>query len=409
MIKLESHQIIAKDKAIPLLQKYGLVYLFGEPRIGKTFISLFIAKELNKKKVLFVTKKMAMKSILSDASKINMDITCINYESVTKVGTDFDIVILDEAHRLKAFPKASKGAKDVYNITKKGISIIYLSGTPAIESGSGLFHQFKMSVNSPFKEWSNFYKWAKAGFVNKKQKRIPTGWITDYSDANLDLIHQYSNHLVIKITQEDAGFETKLDIEERYLDTPPVIDMLTNNIIKDGIFVGTDTEIVADSAVKKLSKAHQLIGGTVITEDGKGRVVSTYRAKYIKENFVDKKIAIFYTYKAERGMLLDSLRDIVETPEEFNEIPNSIFIGQIKSASEGVNLSSAEYLIFFNVMYSGTAYVQALDRASYRGRKTAPKVIFLLSHNGIDRKILEAVQNKQVYNAQLFRKQYKVK
>jgi len=408
MVELRQYQIEAINKAKTLINNYGLAYLFGDMRIGKTIIALSIAKELGKTKVLFVTKKMAMQSIIKDAKMLNMTITVINYESVSKVGNDFDIVILDESHRLKAFPKASKGAKDVFAITKKGMPIIYLSGTPAIESGSGLYHQFKMSVNSPFKQWASFYKWADAGFVNKVQKRIPTGFITDYSNTNLTLLHQYTDHLVVRITQEDAGFESKLSIEEVYLDTPDLIKMLTKNIIKDGIFIGENTEIVADSAIKKLQKVHQLIGGTVITEDGVGRILNTYRAEYILNNYKNKKIAIFYTYRAERQMLLNTIPNIVETPEEFNTIKDSIFIGQIKSASEGVNLSSAEYLIFMSIMYSGTAYVQALDRASYKGRLTPPKIVFILSTDGIDRQILDAVRNKQVYNTQLFKKQYKI-
>jgi hypothetical protein len=60
-------------------------------------------------------------------------------------------------------------------------------------------------------------------------------------------------------------------------------------------------------------------------------------------------------------------------------------------------------------MYSGTAYVQALDRASYKGRLTPPKIVFILSENGIDLKIINAVRNKQVYNTQLFRKQYMIR
>lgn len=409
MFELRPYQLEAINKAKTIINKYGLVYLFGDMRIGKTIIALSIAKELGKTKILFVTKKMAIASIAKDAEMLNMDITIINYESVNKVGKYFDIVILDESHRLKAFPKASKGAKDVYSITKQGMPIIYLSGTPVIESGSGLYHQLKMSAHSPFNQWVNFYKWASAGFVNKIQKRIPTGFIIDYSNANLKLLCQYTNHLVVRITQEDAGFESKISIEDIYLETPDFIKMLIMNIINEGIFIGKDTEIVADSAVKKLNKAHQLIGGTVITEDGIGRILSNYRAEYILNNYKNKKIAIFYTYRAERQMLLNTIPNIVETPEEFNTIKDSVFIGQIKSASEGVNLSSAEYLIFMSIMYSGTAYVQALDRASYKGRLTPPKIVFILSENGIDLKIINAVRNKQVYNTQLFRKQYRVR
>ena len=42
-----------------------------------------------------------------------------------------------------------------------------MSGTPAVESYSQLYHQFYISAFSPFKDYTNFYKWAN-DFVDKK-------------------------------------------------------------------------------------------------------------------------------------------------------------------------------------------------------------------------------------------------
>ena len=400
------YQTDAINKSKEILKRYGLVYLFGDMRTGKTFIALSIAKELGYKNVLFITKKLAIKSVLKDSIALDIQITCVNYESLPKVGKSFDLVIIDEAHKLKKFPKASLSAKNTYEITKKGLPIIYLSGTPAIESGSGLYHQFKMSIYSPFKQYKNFYKWADAGFVNVKMQRTPYGFTKDYSDANLHKIEPLIKHLVVRITQEDAGFKHTVDVQDVQLDVPTIIEHYTNRILDLRVIEIKNENIVADTPIKLLSKCHQLVGGTIIGDNGLSYILSHYRAEYIRDNFKDNKIAIFYTYKAERQMLLNILTNIVETPEEFNEIPNSIFIGQIKTASEGVNLSTAEYLVFMNIMYSGTAYVQALDRASYKNRETPPKAIFLVSKGGVDTKILKAVRNKQSYNSKMFRRDY---
>src|SRR5690606_13322938 len=119
-------------------------------------------------------------SIQSDFDGMGYDyiITITNYESLHKLESyDFDLIIYDEAHGLSGFPKPAvrtKFIKDKFYDTP----CIWLSGTPAAESYSQYFHQFFVSKFSPFKEYTNFYKWSK-DFVNVTQKRIGTHTVND--------------------------------------------------------------------------------------------------------------------------------------------------------------------------------------------------------------------------------------
>ena len=136
-------KIIVKGSEILILK--GFLYLTMEVRTGKTLTSLGIAKLQNKKNVLFVTKKKAISSIENDYDLLNPDfsITIINYESLHKVEGVFDLVILDEAHSMGAFPKPSKRAKQVKELLQKSDNpnVILLSGTPTPESYSQMYHQ----------------------------------------------------------------------------------------------------------------------------------------------------------------------------------------------------------------------------------------------------------------------------
>jgi hypothetical protein len=104
------------------------------------------------KKVLFLTKKKAIESIKSDYNDFyfHYELLVTNYESIHKVRFVPDLLILDEAHSIGAFPKPSQRTKLIKQMFAH-LPMIMLSGTPASESYSQWFHQFWVSNRGPFK------------------------------------------------------------------------------------------------------------------------------------------------------------------------------------------------------------------------------------------------------------------
>ena len=102
MIQLREYQKDLSAKALTILRHYKIVYLCMQVRTGKTLTALNVAQEYGSKKVLFITKKLAIKSIQADyeALQPTFSITIINNESLHKVtDNDFDLIISDEHHR----------------------------------------------------------------------------------------------------------------------------------------------------------------------------------------------------------------------------------------------------------------------------------------------------------------------
>ena len=120
-MKFRDYQEEIIDKGVDVLGEHGFVYLAMEVRTGKTLTSLGIAKEMGATRVLFITKKKAISSIEADYQMLKPSFTLevINYESLHKTEGSFDLVVLDEAHSLGAFPKPSKRAKQVKIIIQK--------------------------------------------------------------------------------------------------------------------------------------------------------------------------------------------------------------------------------------------------------------------------------------------------
>ena len=112
-LKLRDYQEEISDKAVELLKKYKIAYLALQVRTGKTLTSFATAHKFGAKSVLFVTKKKAISDIVNQFSdsNINIAIYVTNFEQLANVKESFDLIIIDEAHSLAAFPVPSARAK----------------------------------------------------------------------------------------------------------------------------------------------------------------------------------------------------------------------------------------------------------------------------------------------------------
>ena len=92
-MKFYPHQIELSDKGAEILRKNRICYFAFEMRVGKTLTALRTAKLVSAKNVLFVTKKKAISSILSDFEMTgykDMALDVINYEQLGKCEKRYD-------------------------------------------------------------------------------------------------------------------------------------------------------------------------------------------------------------------------------------------------------------------------------------------------------------------------------
>lgn len=413
-MQLRDYQESISTDAATMLEWLKICYLSMQVRTGKTLTALAAAGKYGAKSVLFLTKKKAISSIMADYDSLapTFKLTCTNYEQVYNLSPsyEFDLVILDEAHGLGQFPTMAERSKELRKLCVDK-PIIYLSGTPTPEGYSQLFHQFHISSFSPFKEYANFYKWAK-DFVTVKKKYFYNREINDYSNADKEKIENATKHLFISYTQQEAGFEQEVKEVVLKVQMQKGTYFLTDYLRKHRVYVGRDgQELLADTEVKLMNKMHQMFSGTVITEKKEGIVFDNSKAKFIKEHFAGKKIGIFYKFQAEYTMLLFAfgIDKLTEDPSEFNSRGDKIFISQIQSGREGVNLSTADCLVFFNIDYAAVSYWQARARLQDKNRTKEAVIYWVFAEGGIEEKIYETVLGKKDYTLSHFKKDYKIK
>lgn len=403
-IEFRDYQLGIIDKGVECLQRHRFLYLAMEVRTGKTLTSLGICDKMGVKRVLFVTKKKAISSIEYDYAMLapKFDIDVINYESLHTIDNKWDLIIMDEAHSCGAFPKPSQRAELIASIIKRlNPMVILLSGTPTPETYCQMYHQVYAIPGNPFAEFRNFYRFADV-HADIKSKKVNSVFIKDYSHGKPSIMEAMKPYM-ITYSQQEAGFTSKVKEEILYVSLKPSTYNMINRLKKDLVIEGKSEVILADTAVKLMSKMHQMYSGTVKFESGNSMIIDTSKAEFIRENFEGCKIGIFYKFKEEYEALKKVFGDELTTDlEDFNATWKNIAL-QIVSGREGVSLKKAEYLVYYNIDFSATSYWQSRDRMTTMDR-LENQIYWVFSEGGIEDKIYKAVSKKMDYTLSHFKK-----
>ena len=406
MKKLRDYQLDLSKKAYIILRDKKIVYLAMAPRCGKTLTALNTCELFGAKSVLFVTKKKAISSIEKDyiSMPFSFDLVVVNTESIHRINGTFDVVISDEHHKYGSYSKPSKGTKE-FKQRYSHLPLIFLSGTPTPESYSQIYHQFFVSKYTPFNQYPTFFKWASV-FVNVKQKQLGYAIVKDYSDAKKELIEPVIAPYMITYSQEQSGFASKVNEHIIYVDMKESTYALIKRLKKDLVVQGKNEVILCDTPVKLMSKLHQLYSGTIKFESESTAVLDYSKAIRIYTMFKTRQIAIFYKFKAELDALEFIFGDTLTTClDEFNTTDKSIAY-QIVSGREGLNLSRASSLIYYNIDFSAVSYWQSRERLTTIDR-LENNIYWFFAKDGIEDKIYKAVMNKKNYTLSYFNKDFK--
>ena len=408
MIELYDYQKQAVQTAIPILLRYGVAYLALQTRTGKTLISLTIAKHINLP-VLFITKLKAIPSIEADhlKSEYHLDLQVTNYEQLKNIKKQHRLIIIDEAHSVGAYPKPSLRTKMLRKLTE-GCPVLLLSATPTPESFSQIYHQIWAS-NAKLAfvyQYSNFYAWAK-DYVKVKQKYVATGQkVNDYSTAREDLIQPELDKIMLTTTQSDAGFiHTELNEIEVKCPFPEHLKRAYLDMKKDGVARIMGFTIVAESAAARLSKLHQFSGGTIIPDEcAEGIIISPHKINALDEILAKHiKIALYYKFNAERDLLLSVYGEqIFVDAARFRDADSGIYISQFQSGREGINLATAEAIVFYNIDHAYLSYEQTKNRIQHKHRAVQGILYYLVTDGGLESSVMKMVRAKKNFTSSYF-------
>ena len=407
MIKYRDYQEKIISDGVGIIKEKRFLYLAMEVRTGKTLTSLGICDKIDAKKVLFITKKKAISSIQSDFELLmpQFELEVINYESLHKIRqTGWDVVICDEAHGMGAFPKPSGRSKKVKNIIfRSNPYIILLSGTPTPEAYSQMYHQVFFIPNNPFAHYKNFYQFAN-DYVGVVKKKIGGLYINDYSKGSKKIIEAMAPY-TINFSQKDAGFVVQTNEHVLEVEMKSSTTKLISKLKRDLVVEGDSEVILADTAVKLMTKVHQLCSGTIKFESGNSMIIDLSKAEFIKKQFRGFKIGIFYKFKEELNAIKEVFGDDICTELDCFDTTDKNIALQIVSGREGISLRKANALVYYNIDFSATSYWQSRDRMTTKDR-LKNDIYWIFSKGGIEKDIYKAVIKKKDYTLTHFRRDF---
>jgi len=398
-MSLYDYQKAIVEQATSILANKHIVYLNMGMRTGKTRVALSIAKNYNN--ILFVTKKRVISFIYKEIDELGITkpITVINYEQLHKyLDKTYDLVIVDEAHSIGAFPKPSLRAKLLKAIcSKSNCDVVLMSGTPFPESLSQCYHQFYISNFSPFSNYKNFYSFAN-DYVNIILKRVSaTTTVKDYShckDSVLAVLQPYT----ITFSSQEGNINTQKNEYIIYV-SDDKIEKYLYQIIKQGII--RDLDYYKSNASDQFEKAWQLCGGFIYLDD-KPVFLSYKKAEALRS--LEGYTIIFYKFIAELDILKTTLgAELTTNVAEFQSGTYKYIALQYLSGREGINLSIANNIVYYNLDFSYTSYSQSLERASCK-LKDSVNVYYIFYENiAFERRILDTLKDKKNFNLRTFK------
>jgi len=306
---------------------------------------------------------------------------------------EFHTMILDEAQAIKNYAsKISQAARSI-NASKR----FALSGTPIENSLDELWAIFQAIMPGFFQDQKSFRNMENETiarlvkpFILRRLKKDVLKELPDkietvhYSELNKDQKELYLAYL------DRIRSETKDSLESEGIGKGRIkilagLTRLRQLCCHPSLFI--------DNYEGKSGKLEELLE---IIKNGQenGRkmlIFSQFSSmlKIIKQKIMESGQSCFYldgqTPSKERVKLVD----------EFNAGTESIFLISLKAGGTGLNLTSADTVILYDLWWNPAIEEQAIGRAHRMGQKNVVQVIKLIAEGTIEEKINELQQSKK--------------
>ena len=415
---LLSHQIEAVQKLVEN-KKYILADDMG---LGKTTSTIVAALESGAKKILIICpaslkinwqreiENYTDRSIyISEGKNFSQehDFVIINYDIIKNfhnvkkksdsqiLGTNFDLVVVDEAHYIKN--GQAQRTKLINDLVKKVDRLWLLTGTPMTSRPMDYFNLLSLIDSPVAKNWMAYAIRYCSGYqFNAGGRKI---WnVTGAS--NLEELRDRTSGLTLRRLKQDV-----LDLPDKII-TPVYLRLKSKqyeDVMGDYYNWYEKNPDESKSLTVQFTKLTQV--RQVIAEE---KVIQTIE---LAENIIEqgKKVIIFcnFTNSLDRiiqhfGKTAVRLDGSMSKPERQNSVDKfqeddkvKVFVGNIKAAGVGITLTAAEAVIMNDLSFLPSDHSQAEDRAYRYGQKNNVLVYYPIFENTIEGVIYDILNKKK--------------
>ncbi|MFW6002153.1 MAG: DEAD/DEAH box helicase [archaeon] len=426
-MKLYDHQKIALS-----YMKYNKGFaLFMDMGTGKTLTALVHVSNLLSEgkinKTLVITPKAVLESWKKEIQTVNehfdgelndenifitnyAQLNSKNYKKIKK--EKWDCIILDESHYIKN--RKAKRTKKAWDLALDAEYHYILTGTPM---SNGQLHNIYSQFLFLYPDFNRGYHKSKifGTWTNFSKKYcILNQWWQPRAYKNISELQDVIDEHSYRVKKEDC-----LDLPEKLPDKVFKIENKNKKIYKEMLKESTvmEYEILADNSLTKLAKLRQISSGfihngdeTIPLKNEKIKELKTFCGDF------DKKLVIFASYKQSMRDIGEMLDEIGKTYvylngdqpdkniwQKFQDDPKiDVIICQYQSANAGINLHSADTMLFYEPPLSSNLLEQSRDRIHRIGQHHPCTYIFFLTEGTVEEKIYQRLLDYNDFTEKVF-------
>lgn len=331
----------------------------------------------------------------------------VNYDAAWRgdlaeviTSTNWDLVILDEAHRIK-----SPDSKISWFCSKLGDKIplrLAMTGTPLPHSPLDAYALYRFLDKGIF--GTSFAKFKEkhaimGGFENKQVVAF----------KNLDELHNNMYSIAIRVTKEEC-----LDLPElshnRLTCTLGTKAQKIYDDLEQTLYAEVENgEVTASNALVKLLRLQQLTSGHIKDDEGNELWVDDSKEKllldFLEDMKEDEPIVVFCRFRTDIEAVHRIARKLnrhcLELSGKVNQLKNWAFgqtpmiVVQIQSGGVGIDLTKSCYAFYYSVGFSLSDYLQSMSRLHRPGQKKNVSCYHLVATNTVDEKVYKALDKRE--------------
>ena len=327
----------------------------------------------------------------------------INYDSVWRAPfaewaeqQQWDLIIADESHRLKA--PGGKASLAFKRLRSRARARLALTGTPLPHSPLDAYAQFRFLDPTIFgPSFAAFrQKYAVMGGFQKKQ-------VTGFQ--HLDELEALMKTITFRVSKDvlDLPPETHVTYE---CELSPEALRVYRDLEEDFVAEVREGRVTAANAMVKLLRLQQVAGGWVKTDDGLSHRVDSAKQNLLADTLEDigaaEPVVVFCRFHADLDAVHEAAKsagfESLELSGRRDELKlwqdghAQVLAVQISAGGVGVDLTRARYSIYYSLSFSLGEYDQALSRVHRPGQTRPVEHIHLVARNTVDRKIMRALE-----------------
>lgn len=332
-------------------------------------------------------------------------IAVINYDSAWREPfaswaekVQWDLVIADEAHRIKA--PGGKASLFFKRLRLHANYRVALTGTPMPHGPMDIYAQFRfLDVTLFGPSFTAFRtKYAVMGGYQRKQ-------ITGFQ--SLDELEAIMSRITFRVGAEVLDLPPATHVTYKCV-LDPEAARIYRDLEEDFVARVLDGTVTAANAMVKLLRLQQVTGGCVPTDDGITHRVDSSKQKLLADTLEDigkdEPVVVFSRFHADldavhaaceangySSLELSGRRDELK---RWQAGEAQVLAVQISAGGIGVDLTRARYSMYYSLSFSLGEYDQALARVHRPGQTRPVEHIHLVARNTVDMKIMRALEKR---------------